>query len=96
MRAASRTLALAVLAALAGCTLGPDYARPAVDAPAAFLYEPKDAAQAADTAWWKAFGDPVLDALIAEALAANRNVKIAAASVGSKRYAAGASTGGRT
>jgi multidrug efflux system outer membrane protein len=73
---------LAALAvALAGCTLGPDYRRPDANAPAAFLYEPQDAAQTADTAWWKSFGDPVLDALIEEALANNRNVKVAAANV---------------
>ena len=55
--------------------------RPPVDAPAAFRFEPKDARDTANTAWWKQFGDPVLDALIAEALANNLNVKIAAANV---------------
>jgi multidrug efflux system outer membrane protein len=68
-------------ALLAGCTLGPDYARPPVDAPAAYRFEPKDTATVANTEWWKQFGDPVLDALIAEALANNRNVRIAAANV---------------
>ncbi len=68
-------------AALAGCTLGPDYARPPVDAPAAFRFEPKEVAETADTAWWKQFGDPVLDDLIDAALANNLNVKVAAANV---------------
>ncbi len=72
-------LALAVLAA--GCTVGPDYTRPTIDAPAAFLYAPKDAADTANTLWWKQFGDPVLDQLIAEALAHNLNIKVAAANV---------------
>jgi multidrug efflux system outer membrane protein len=61
--------------------LGPDYQRPAVDAPAAFRFEPKEVADTANTEWWKQFGDPVLDSLIAEALANNRNVKVAAANV---------------
>ena len=61
--------------------MGPDYLRPRVDAPAAFRFEPQAAAETANTAWWKQFGDPVLDALIDEALAHNLNVKIAAANV---------------
>ncbi len=68
-------------ALLAGCVLGPDYKRPAIEAPKAFQYEPKDAANTADTLWWKQFQDPVLDRLIAEALAHNTNVQIAAANV---------------
>ncbi len=71
------------LAALAtnGCTVGPDYRRPAVEAPAAYRFEPAEAAVAADAQWWRQFGDPVLDALIADALANNDDVKIAAANV---------------
>ncbi len=34
---------------LAGCMVGPDYTRPPVDAPTAFIYEPKDAADTANT-----------------------------------------------
>ena len=66
---------------LAGCMMGPDYQRPAVDAPKAFIYETKDTQNLVDTDWWKQFGDPVLDQLIAEALASNMNVKVAAANV---------------
>ena len=66
---------------LAGCMTGPDYVKPAIDAPNAFIYEPKDAADTANTTWWKQFDDPVLDSLIAEALANNQNVKVAAANV---------------
>jgi multidrug efflux system outer membrane protein len=66
---------------LAGCMLGPDYTRPPIDTPDAYRFEPKSAAQTANTAWWHQFGDPVLDALIAEALANNRSVKSAAANV---------------
>ena len=64
-----------------GCMMGPDYRRPSVDMPQSFQYEAKEAAEAADTEWWKAFQDPVLDGLIAEALANNKSVKIAAANI---------------
>ena len=68
-------------ALLAGCMLGPNYERPAVDAPAAFRFEPKEVADTANTAWWRQFNDPVLDQLIDAALANNLNVKVAAANV---------------
>ncbi len=66
---------------LAACMVGPDYKRPAVETPQAFRYEAADAQDTVNTAWWTALGDPVLDQLIAEAVANNRNIKIAAANV---------------
>jgi multidrug efflux system outer membrane protein len=72
---------LAALCVLSGCVFGPDYMRPAVDAPKAFIYEAKDAADTANTEWWRQFGDPVLDGLIAEALAHNLNLQVAVANV---------------
>jgi multidrug efflux system outer membrane protein len=76
-----RLAILAITALLASCMVGPNYRRPEVDIPQSFLYEEKDARDTANTDWWKQFDDPVLDALIAEALANNRNVKIAAANI---------------
>ena len=71
-----------VAAFVPGCTVvGPDYVRPQVDSPAAFRFADKEARDTANTEWWKQFQDPVLDGLIAEALANNKNVKIAAANV---------------
>jgi multidrug efflux system outer membrane protein len=61
--------------------IGPDYRRPEVETPASFTYADKEAKAAADTEWWKQFQDPVLDNLIADALANNKNVKIAAANI---------------
>jgi len=66
---------------LAGCLMGPDYRRPVLETPAAFRYETADAQETANTAWWHQFQDPVLDELIADAIAGNPNVKIAAANV---------------
>ncbi|BCT93226.1 RND transporter [Lysobacter helvus] len=77
-----RTTALTFVALFAaGCTLGPDYARPTIDTPTA--YRNADATSPAPTlenvsAWWTGFGDPQLDALVTEALAANHDLRIAA------------------
>jgi len=74
-------VAAVTVALCTGCTMGPDYVRQPVDTPAAFRFEPKEVADTANTAWWKQFGDPVLDQLIDAALANNLNVKAAAANV---------------
>jgi len=66
---------------LAGCMVGPDYHRPQVETPDTYSYEPEKVAETANTEWWKQFNDPVLDQLIEESLANNKNVKIAAANV---------------
>lgn len=76
-----RSIAFILALLLAGCAVGPDYQRPSMDMPPSFRFEEKDARDTANTEWWKAFQDPVLDALIAEALANNRDVRIAAANV---------------
>jgi multidrug efflux system outer membrane protein len=61
---------------LAGCAVGPDYERPAVDLPKDFGVA--QSGKPADAQWWKVFRDPVLDKFIEEALAANRNLAVAA------------------
>ncbi len=66
---------------LGACTLGPDYARPKVDIPATYRFADGEASDVANLAWWEQFGDPVLNDLIAAALADNKDVKIAAARV---------------
>ena len=66
---------------LAGCMVGPDYKPPELDVPAAFIHEDKEARGTANMDWWKQFRDPVLDGLIIEALAYNRDIKIAAANM---------------
>ena len=64
-----KSLLVSLLALLAGgCMMGPDYARPPADAPAAWRLADQDAGDLANTAWWEQFGDPVLDALIDEAI----------------------------
>lgn len=70
-----------VAALLTGCLVGPDYKRPELSVPQSLGAMPADARQTADTEWWKQFDDPVLDRLIAEALANNKDLRIAAANV---------------
>jgi len=69
------------VAVLSGCTLGPNYVRPQVSAPTEYRFASGEAKETANTAWWKEFGDPVLDELIVEALAKNPTTQIAAANV---------------
>jgi outer membrane protein, multidrug efflux system len=65
---------------LAGCAVGPDYKRPALDVPPKFRDAP-EATQGkafADLQWWAVLEDPVLQSLIKEALANNYDLRIAA------------------
>ncbi|HHT8898887.1 TPA: efflux transporter outer membrane subunit [Burkholderia cenocepacia] len=90
MRTRVRPVALAAIVAAAvaaGCTVGPDYRRPPVDTPAAWRLDPADqywqpaapARAPLDPVWWTAFGDAQLDALEADALRNNQNLKAVAA-----------------
>lgn len=74
-------VALAAVFALSACSFAPQYTRPAIDTPKAYQYEPADAVTGSDIEWWKAFGDPALDALVDEALAHNGNIEVAVANL---------------
>jgi NodT family efflux transporter outer membrane factor (OMF) lipoprotein len=70
----------AALAALAGCaSVGRDYQRPETAAPSAWSSAQPDDRGAAPARWWSAFHDPALDGLVAKALAANFDARIATA-----------------
>jgi len=79
------TLAAAAAAVLLGaCTVGPDYERPAVEAPQAWrtdsywrLAAPSHAPLALD--WWSAFGEAQLDTLERQALEQNQTLAAASA-----------------
>ncbi len=74
-----KTLLLLSLLALAGCVSLPSMKQMQPDLPAAWPEGNGQASVAAD--WWKAYRDPALDRLIEEALAHNRDVKLAAARI---------------
>jgi multidrug efflux system outer membrane protein len=73
--------ALSVLAA--GCAVGPNYKRPAINTPQAYRGEttPASAGSLGDEKWWDVFQDPQLQALIHTALKQNYDVRIAAARI---------------
>ncbi len=68
---------------LAGCAIGPDYVRPGIDTPAVFKeagdWKSASPQMPASDDWWKAFGDPVLDALQARVEISNQNLRAAEA-----------------
>lgn len=70
---------------LAGCAVGPDYRRPEVDLPADWRGVGSEGAVAKGERWWTLYSDPVLDRLIEEALANNRDLAVAAARVDEAR-----------
>ena len=74
---------LAALLLVASCTVGPDYRRPTVDAPADFrgALQPATAESLGDLRWWQLFPDETLQSLIGTALDANYDVRIAAARI---------------
>jgi NodT family efflux transporter outer membrane factor (OMF) lipoprotein len=97
-----RTLFAAASAlALGACTtVGPDYASPAPAAPAqagfASAASPAFTGDEPAGRWWSLFRDPVLDRLIEQALAANTDLRIAAANLARARGALREVRAGRT
>ncbi|WP_271300015.1 efflux transporter outer membrane subunit [Sphingomonas sp. CV7422] len=91
MRVAPLILTAVAAAALAGCTVGPDFARP--QAPAASGYQPAGEAAPPRVAfgdgpeqhWWTAFGSPQLDALVDQAIAHNRSLAASNATLAASR-----------
>ena len=69
------------LATVSGCTIGPDYVRPEIDTQDDWRFGIEDASGTVIAPWWEQFDDPVLDALILDALENNKDVLIAAARV---------------
>ncbi len=72
--------------ALSGCAVGPAYVSPTPAAPGQtpFLEAGKSPAFTGEQPaghWWSLFGDPTLDALVEEALAANTDLRVAAANL---------------
>lgn len=85
-RALIKPLALSTLLTMAGCSvIWPAYEAPRIDLPPAALKP-----QSIDSQWWKAFGDPVLDQLVQDALVYNFDLAKAAANVEEARANAGA------
>lgn len=81
-----------VALALSACAVGPDYKAPATPSAAApgthFAEVPKSAAVAATPLpdhWWQLYQNPALDRLVADALAHNTDIRVAAANLARAR-----------
>src|SRR5450830_1446324 len=89
-RMAALATALAATLALAGCaSMAPPYALPPLPVAAQYPESDPAGAHAADIAWQAYFADARLQALIAQALASNRDMRIAALRVEEARAAYG-------
>jgi multidrug efflux system outer membrane protein len=70
---------------LAGCMVGPNYQRPAIDAPGDYRGNSQPSIAPAESLgnekWWEVFQDPVLQQLIRTALEQNYDIRIAASRV---------------
>ncbi len=84
--AAAAALAAALATALGGCAAGPAYRPPAFDtAPQYLAQAPAFTAAAPDERWWTAYRDPLLDELVAAALADSPDLLAAEARVRAAR-----------
>jgi NodT family efflux transporter outer membrane factor (OMF) lipoprotein len=84
MSQASRKIPGLLALLLLGCTVGPDYEKPALPSPTAWSEpgEGKVASVEADLSrWWTLFGDPGLDSLVERALHSNLDLRSAGARI---------------
>jgi multidrug efflux system outer membrane protein len=84
-------IAVALLSALGGCAVGPNYRRPDVPTPPQFrgAEQPPTPESLADTKWFDLFQDDTLKQLVTTALAQNHDLRIAADRVIEARANAG-------
>ena len=95
----TKTSIFALFAAVfTGCTVGPDYHSPSTTMPARWAPPMAMAASAPSQTvakshevadWWKTFGDPVLDKLVAEAVSGNLTLQQAEARIRQARASRG-------
>ena len=95
-----RLLTIAALLTASACTtVGPDHRSPIPGAPAqgsfASAASPLFSGDEPPGRWWSLLGDPVLDRLVAEALAANTDLRVAAANLRQARAALRETRAGR-
>jgi len=74
---------------LAGCMVGPDFQKPAVETPEGFRFADPEALETVNLKWWELFDDPALDTLVLSALRENKDVLIAASRVEEARASLG-------
>ena len=72
-----KTLPLAILIALSGCAIGPDYEAPSTILDETYLYAENTVQQTENSHWWHSFGDPALNELVSDAQQQNISLKMA-------------------
>lgn len=77
MKLLVRFYSFLLIAALAGCTVGPKYVPPEIDVPPNWKNEESSDLFYYDDYWWEIFNDPALDWLEEEALQKNYDLEIA-------------------
>ena len=77
--------AIVFAAILAGCAKLPIYQKPAAELPTTWKDVPAQGAPATGERWWTVYRDPVLEKLVDEGLARNRDLAIAAARIDEAR-----------
>ena len=89
IRHSSLALALSYAALMAGCALGPNYKRPAVESPDSYRFAAGQTTNCfGDLPWWQVFKDPVLQDLIHTSLTNNYDLRKAVARVEQARQQA--------
>lgn len=90
----------AMMASIAGCKVGPDFAPPVVNIPEVWNQELPENAELApqneliDTSWWTVFQDPTLDRLVYEAANSNLDLRQTGSRIMEARFARGVIAGG--
>jgi len=91
MKRVARGIVLLAALSLCACSLAPKYERPDLPLPAEWNV-PEQAESSLARQWWMRFDDPVLDALVEEALQHNQDLEQALAAVDSARAQLGVAT----
>ena len=89
MKKTLSTVAGMAVLLLAGCMVGPDFQKPAVETPDHFRFADPEAVETVNLKWWELFDDPVLDTLVLTALRENKDVLLAASRVEEARASLG-------
>ncbi|MHC5060769.1 MAG: efflux transporter outer membrane subunit [Planctomycetota bacterium] len=66
-----------LVVSLAGCVMGPDFQKPAVETPDRYRFSDTQTQTVINLKWWELFDDPVLNLLVITALDDNKDVRIA-------------------
>ena len=86
-RVIPEALTMLLALSLTGCSFAPDYVQPSLPVPDSYAVATPAGASLAGRDWEQVFPDPELRRLVAQALANNRDIRIAAARVAQARGA---------